>query len=189
MGDLDWLPLKSPARAFLKKMVYLPKKPWSEVYPQVGSSTHEALEAMLNFHPHHRIDAVAALELSYFETVWEERDFVVNCHESDSENVQCTTLGGDLIGAFHVPEGEQTFDGWLAKKVAAANPDMLGTLNFLNPAGEVFCSQYFEEGSEPIEEPVDWIFDKPCLTKESLQTEVQQELRNFRPWIVETDRQ
>jgi len=186
-ADLDWFPVKSAARRFMSKIGKLPKQPWSAVYPQVGASAHEALEAMLTFHPHHRIDAIAALELPYFETLHEHGHVVVTCDDSDSKHVRCTTLGGDLIGTFPVPDGEQALYSWLAKKVVESTADVEGTLSLVNTAGELFCSRYLEEGSEHIEEALEWISDRDKL--KPLQTEVYRECWKLRPWIADRDKQ
>merc|ERR1712183_362847 len=52
-ADLDWLPPKTPARTFIKKIPVCEKQQWNKVYPppKCGEKAHQALEAMLTFSP------------------------------------------------------------------------------------------------------------------------------------------
>jgi mitogen-activated protein kinase 1/3 len=68
-ADLDWLPKKSPARPFLAKVPKYDKQPWASIYPKVSKSAHDALEAMLMFHPERRPDTKVIIELPYYESL------------------------------------------------------------------------------------------------------------------------
>ncbi|CAK0897383.1 unnamed protein product [Prorocentrum cordatum] len=53
-ADLDWLPPKSPARAFINKIPVCSKQPWSSIYPKATADGVHAIESMLTFHPERR---------------------------------------------------------------------------------------------------------------------------------------
>jgi len=67
--DLAWLPAKTPARNFIKKIPKCDKQQWDKVYPapKCGPKAYEALEQMLKFNPVTRADVTQCLELPYFE--------------------------------------------------------------------------------------------------------------------------
>lgn len=65
-ADMDWLPAKSPARTFIKKIPPCPKQPWSVVYPKASKSAIDAIEAMLTFSPVIRKVVADCLVLDYF---------------------------------------------------------------------------------------------------------------------------
>lgn len=67
--DLNWLPAKSPARAFIKKAAPCTKQPWETVYPKATPAGIEAIERMLTFHPNKRANVAETLELAYYETL------------------------------------------------------------------------------------------------------------------------
>jgi len=64
--DMNWLPPKSPARAFIKKIPVTAKVPWSSIYPKATPEGLEAIEAMLAFHPNKRVDTQEAISLKYY---------------------------------------------------------------------------------------------------------------------------
>jgi len=68
-ADLDWLPSKSPARAFISKIPACAKQPWQAIYPKATPNAIEAIEKMLTFHPVHRVEVPQAILLKYFETL------------------------------------------------------------------------------------------------------------------------
>jgi len=67
--DLEWLPARSPARNFIKKVPVCSKQPWTKLYPQASVPCVNAIEEMLNFNPIKRIDVQKAIALQYFETL------------------------------------------------------------------------------------------------------------------------
>lgn len=67
--DLEWLPKRSPARGFLKKVPSCPKQPWSAVYPKATKAGIDAIEKMLTFNPLKRVGVAEAITLPYFETL------------------------------------------------------------------------------------------------------------------------
>jgi len=68
-ADLDWLPPKSPARAFINKIPTCSKQSWANIYPKATADGVQAIEAMLTFHPDRRVNVQGAIELKYFETL------------------------------------------------------------------------------------------------------------------------
>jgi mitogen-activated protein kinase 1/3 len=68
-ADLDWLPPKSPARAFINKIPVCTKQPWRTIYPKATAAGIDAIEKMLTFHPVHRVEVKQAILLKYFETL------------------------------------------------------------------------------------------------------------------------
>jgi len=67
--DLEWLPARSPARNFIKKVPTCAKQPWSTVYPKATKNGIEAIEQMLTFDPTKRVDVPGTLTLPYYETL------------------------------------------------------------------------------------------------------------------------
>jgi len=72
--DLAWLPARSPARAFIKKVPVTAKQDWSKVYPKASPNAIQAIERMLTFSPPERADVRTCLNLKYFETLHMEDD-------------------------------------------------------------------------------------------------------------------
>lgn len=68
-ADLEWLPTRSPARAFIKKVPLCEKQSWSRIYPKASAEAITAIDAMLTFDPTKRLDVPACLELKYFESL------------------------------------------------------------------------------------------------------------------------
>jgi len=68
-ADLDWLPARSPARSFIKKVPPCTKQPWQTIYPKATPSGIEAMERMLTFHPNRRATVKDAIVLPYYETL------------------------------------------------------------------------------------------------------------------------
>lgn len=64
--DLEWLPAKSPARAFIKKVPQSQGTPWKTLYPKASDNAVQAIDAMLKFDPTQRADVDACLVLPYF---------------------------------------------------------------------------------------------------------------------------
>merc|ERR1719264_285225 len=62
-ADLDWLPARSPARSFIKKVPPCTKQPWQTIYPKATPHGIEAMERMLTFHPLRRATVQDAIEL------------------------------------------------------------------------------------------------------------------------------
>jgi len=73
-ADLAWLPPKSPARAFIRKVPVTTKQDWSKVYSKASTNAVEAIEKMLTFDPTKRSDVKACLTFPYFETLHMEDD-------------------------------------------------------------------------------------------------------------------
>mmetsp|Transcript_73924 Transcript_73924/g.209360 ORF Transcript_73924/g.209360 Transcript_73924/m.209360 type:complete len:375 (-) Transcript_73924:58-1182(-) len=67
--DLDWLPPRSPARNFIKKVPPHAKQPWQSIYPQATAAGVEAIEKMVTFNPRKRVDVREALSMQYYETL------------------------------------------------------------------------------------------------------------------------
>jgi len=67
--DLQWLPARSPARNFIKKVPPCTKQSWKSVYPKATPAGIEAIERMLTFNPTKRADIPACLVLPYYETL------------------------------------------------------------------------------------------------------------------------
>merc|ERR1712232_1451687 len=65
--DMSWLPAKSPARAFIKKIPVTSKQDWKGIYPKASKNGVDAIEAMLEFSPVKRNDVEGCLVLPYFE--------------------------------------------------------------------------------------------------------------------------
>lgn len=65
--DMSWLPPKSPARAFIKKVPVTAKQLWTTVYPKATKDAVEAMERMLTFSPLNRADVKDCLEFPYFQ--------------------------------------------------------------------------------------------------------------------------
>jgi len=72
--DLAWLPARSPARSFIKKVPVATKQDWSKVYPKASPNAVEAIDRMITFDPTKRADVKEALTLKYFETLHMEDD-------------------------------------------------------------------------------------------------------------------
>lgn len=68
-ADLDWLPARSPARSFIKKVPSCTKQPWNTIYPKATPSGIEAMDRMLTFHPVRRATVQDAIVLPYYETL------------------------------------------------------------------------------------------------------------------------
>merc|ERR1712151_1335372 len=68
-ADLDWLPPKSPARNFIKKIPTFAKQRWEAVYPKATPDGVDAIEKMLTFHPVKRVSVQDAIKLKYFATL------------------------------------------------------------------------------------------------------------------------
>jgi mitogen-activated protein kinase 1/3 len=76
-ADLTWLPARSPARAFIKKVQTCPKQDWKKIYDKKSGASENSIEAidqMLTFDPTKRIDVKQCLNLKYFETLHMEDD-------------------------------------------------------------------------------------------------------------------
>merc|ERR1712110_1399779 len=67
--DMSWLPPKSPARAFIKKIPVTTKQDWKVIYPKASKSAIDAIEAMLEFSPVQRKDVEGCLVLPYFSAL------------------------------------------------------------------------------------------------------------------------
>mmetsp|Transcript_34694 Transcript_34694/g.51794 ORF Transcript_34694/g.51794 Transcript_34694/m.51794 type:complete len:378 (+) Transcript_34694:147-1280(+) len=67
--DLEWLPRRSPARGFLKKVPQCAKQPWSTIYPKATKAGIDAIEKMLTFNPLKRVGVAEAITLPYFSTL------------------------------------------------------------------------------------------------------------------------
>lgn len=68
-ADLAWLPARSPARNFIKKVPPSTKQAWSSIYPKATPQGIDAIEKMLTFDPTKRADIPTCLELPYYETL------------------------------------------------------------------------------------------------------------------------
>merc|ERR1719387_1899096 len=55
-ADMDWLPAKSPARAFIKKVPQSSKQEWSKQYSKASTNAINAIDRMLAFDPTKRAD-------------------------------------------------------------------------------------------------------------------------------------
>eukprot|EP00928_Gymnodinium_smaydae_P087082 TRINITY_DN71418_c0_g1_i1.p1 TRINITY_DN71418_c0_g1~~TRINITY_DN71418_c0_g1_i1.p1 ORF type:complete len:375 (+),score=88.10 TRINITY_DN71418_c0_g1_i1:115-1239(+) len=64
--DMAWLPAKSPARSFIKKVPPSTKQPWAAIYPKASADAVQALDTMLTFSPVKRKDVNECLSLRYF---------------------------------------------------------------------------------------------------------------------------
>jgi len=65
--DMVWLPPKSPARTFIKKVPTCAKQPWNSVYPKATPAAVEAMERMLTFSPEKRATVHECLQFEYFK--------------------------------------------------------------------------------------------------------------------------
>jgi mitogen-activated protein kinase 1/3 len=68
-ADMEWLPAKSPARSFIKKIPPATKQEWKTIYPKASQQAHDAIEAMLEFSPVTRKDVEACLVLPYYSAL------------------------------------------------------------------------------------------------------------------------
>merc|ERR1711920_3576 len=66
-ADLEWLPARSPARNFIKKIPPQTKQSWAAIYPKATADGISAIEGMLTFHPTHRPNVNKVIEMKYFE--------------------------------------------------------------------------------------------------------------------------
>lgn len=73
-ADLLWLPGKSPARAFIKKVPVSTKQDWKIIYPKASDNAVQAIDRMLTFDPTKRADVQECLTLQYFATLHMEDD-------------------------------------------------------------------------------------------------------------------
>ncbi|CAE7241454.1 MMK1, partial [Symbiodinium necroappetens] len=67
--DLTWLPPRSPARNFIKKVPPCTKQSWKSVYPKATEAGIYAIERMLTFNPTKRATIPECLILPYYETL------------------------------------------------------------------------------------------------------------------------
>jgi mitogen-activated protein kinase 1/3 len=65
--DMSWLPPKSPARAFIRKVPVTQKVPWTNIYPKASPAAVEALDRMLTFSPVKRATVHDSLVFPYFQ--------------------------------------------------------------------------------------------------------------------------
>lgn len=68
-ADLEWLPGRSPARSFIKKVPPSTKQPWSAIYPKATQKGIDAIEQMLTFNPLKRVTVPGAIVLPYYESL------------------------------------------------------------------------------------------------------------------------
>jgi len=69
-AELSWLPERSPARGFIKKVPPCPKQPWKSIFGSKASDKAiEAMDRMLAFDPRERYDVAKCLTLAYFESL------------------------------------------------------------------------------------------------------------------------
>mmetsp|Transcript_84054 Transcript_84054/g.218774 ORF Transcript_84054/g.218774 Transcript_84054/m.218774 type:complete len:373 (+) Transcript_84054:124-1242(+) len=68
-SQLAWLPEKSPARGFIKKVPNCTKQPWASIYPKATPAGIDAIDQMLTFDPTKRAKVPDCLALPYFETL------------------------------------------------------------------------------------------------------------------------
>jgi len=67
--DMNWLPTKSPARSFIKKIPPTTKQDWKAIYPKASQSAVDAIEAMLEFSPVKRKDVDGCLIMDYYKAL------------------------------------------------------------------------------------------------------------------------
>jgi len=67
--DLAWLPARSPARAFIKKVPVATKQNWKTIYPKATSEGVNAIEKMLTFDPTKRVTVQQTIELPYYSSL------------------------------------------------------------------------------------------------------------------------
>merc|ERR1711920_899783 len=67
--DMSWLPPKSLARAFIKKIPSTTKQDWKVIYAKASSSAVAAIEAMLEFSPVKRKDVEGCLVMPYYSAL------------------------------------------------------------------------------------------------------------------------
>lgn len=68
-ADLAWLPARSPARSFIRKVPVSTKQSWKTIYPKASDNAVEAMDQMLTFDPTKRPSVAQCLELKYYETL------------------------------------------------------------------------------------------------------------------------
>lgn len=68
-ADLEWLPARSPARSFIKKVPPCAKQAWSAIYPKATQKGIDAIEQMLTFNPLKRVTVPGAITLPYYESL------------------------------------------------------------------------------------------------------------------------
>jgi len=81
--ELSWLPARSPARAFIKKVPVSTQQKWEAIYPKASEKAVEAINKMLTFDPTVRADVRGCLNLKYFESLHMEDDEPVAEHPVD----------------------------------------------------------------------------------------------------------
>merc|ERR1712032_654107 len=68
--DLVWLPERSPARSFIKKVPVSTKQSWRSIYGSKASANAvDAIEKMLTFNPLKRATVTECMVFPYFETL------------------------------------------------------------------------------------------------------------------------
>jgi len=68
-ADLEWLPARSPARNFIKKVPVCERQPWNVIYPKASANCQDMIDKMLCFNPTNRFDVPGCLEHAYFESL------------------------------------------------------------------------------------------------------------------------
>lgn len=68
-ADMEWLPSKSPARSFIKKVPVSQRTPWKHIYPKASEAAVEAIDRMLTFSPVKRSMVPDCLNFKYFEAL------------------------------------------------------------------------------------------------------------------------
>lgn len=66
-ADMAWLPAKSPARAFIRKVPVTAKVPWNRIYERATPQAVEAIDRMLTFSPEKRATVHDCLVFPYFQ--------------------------------------------------------------------------------------------------------------------------
>jgi mitogen-activated protein kinase 1/3 len=110
--DLEWLPPKSPARSFIKKVPNSSKQPWGTIYPKATTNGIDAIERMLTFNPTKRATVPDCLVLPYFETL----------HMPDDEPVAETPV--DWAFDKFTPT-KRLLQNYIYKECAAFHPEIV----------------------------------------------------------------
>jgi len=72
--EMRWLPQGGAARKFMNTCPIAAKVSWGRVFPSANPTAHEALEALLHFDPTARASVAEALQLAYFEHLFQQED-------------------------------------------------------------------------------------------------------------------
>jgi len=66
---------------------------------------------------------------------------VITCHQDGDGHIACYTGGGDEVGVFPVPPGEQAFGTWIADKISGSVNHSMEEFHLVDPTGSIFFTK------------------------------------------------